>query len=168
VHRRRQLVLGLLAALAFAPGLRAAGPPVLRVPGQAERTVTPESLSGRDARDVRVEESAGDVTVYHGMTLLDVLEKSGLDVKTMAGQRDTAATVVLATARDGYTVVFSLGELRMALENPRAFLVSETASGPLPEDNGPVRLIVLGDKARSAYALAKIEVKALAENKRKP
>ena len=168
MHRSRQLAIGLLAALAFAPGLRAAVPPVLRMPGQAERTVTPESLSGRDARDVGVEESGGDVTVYHGTALLDVLEKAGLDVKTMAGQRDTAATVVLATSRDGYTVVFSLGELRMARENPKVFLVSETASGPLPDDKGPVRLIVLGDRARSAYALAKIEVKVLAANKKKP
>jgi hypothetical protein len=167
VHRSRQLAIGLLAALAFAPGLRAAAPPVLRMPGQAERTVTPESLSGRDARDVGIEESGGDVTVYHGAALLDVLEKAGLDVKTMAGQRDTAATVVLATSRDGYTVVFSLGELRMARENPKVFLVSETASGLLPDDKGPVRLIVMGDRARSAYALAKIEVKVLAENKKK-
>ena len=167
MHRPRQLAIGLLAALAFSPGLRAAAPPVLRMPGQAERTVTPESLSGRGARDVGVEESGGDVTVYHGTALLDVLEKAGLDVKTMAGQRDTAASVVLATGRDGYTVVFSLGELRMARENPKVFLVSETASGPLPEDQGPVRLIVMGDRARSAYALAKIEVKALAENKKK-
>jgi len=129
--------------------------------------VTPESLLGKESRDVRVEEPQGDVVVYHGMALLDVLEKTGLDVKTMAGQRDTAATVVLGTARDGYTVVFSLGELRMARENPRVFLVSETASGPLPDDKGPVRLIVLGDRGRSAYALAKIEVKALAENKKK-
>ena len=167
MHRSRQLAIGLLAALAFAPGLRAAAPPVLKMPGQAERAVTPESLTGRDARDVRVEEPSGDLVVYHGMALLDVLEKAGLDVKTMAGQRDTAATVVLATGRDGYTVVFSLGELRTARENPKVFLVSETASGPLPDDKGPVRLIVLGDRARSAYALAKIEVKALAENKKK-
>jgi hypothetical protein len=168
VNRLRQIAIGLLAALAFSPGLRAAAPPVLRMPGQAERTVTPESLVGKESRDVRVEESSGDLVVYHGMALLDVLEKAGLDVKTMAGQRDTAATVVLAAGRDGYTVVFSLGELRMARENPKVFLVSETASGPLPDDKGPVRLIVYGDVARSAYALAKIEVKALAENKRKP
>ena len=37
-----------------------------------------------------------------------------------------------------------------------------------PDDQGPVRLIVHGDRARSAYALAKIEVKVLAENKKKP
>src|SRR5262245_19634750 len=167
MNRSRRLVIGLLAALAFSPGLRAAAPPALRMPGQAERTVTPESLLGKESRDVRGEEPQGDIVVYHGMALLDVLEKTGLDVKTMAGQRDTAATVVLATGRDGYTVVFSLGELRTARENPKVFLVSETASGPLSEDKGPVRLIVLGARARSAYALAKISVNALSENKKK-
>ncbi len=38
---------------------------------------------------------------------------------------------------------------------------------PLPENQGPVRLIVLGDVIRSAYGLATIELKALANNKKK-
>jgi len=168
MKRSRRLSIGLLAALAFAPGLRAASPPVLRMPGQADRPVTAESLVGKESRDVRVEEPQGDVVVYHGMSLLDVLEKSGLDVKTMEGQRATASMIVVVTGRDGYTAVFSVGELRTNRENPKVFLVSETGSGPLPEDKGPVRLIVLGDRARSAYALAKIELKSLAENKKKP
>ena len=37
---------------------------------------------------------------------------------------------------------------------------------PLPENEGPVRLIVYGDPVRSAYGLAAIEVRVLAENKR--
>lgn len=160
---RRSIVLGLLAALAFAPGLLAAGPPVLLVPGQSDRPVTPESLSGRDARDVRMEDAAGNVTVYHGVPLLEVLEKGGLEVRSMAGERRSASMVVLAAARDGYTVVFSLGELRAARGNPKVFLVHETAAGPLPEDQGPVRLIVFGDSVRSPYGLARIEVKTLGE-----
>src|SRR5262249_38279447 len=103
----------------------------------------------------------------HGMALLDVLEMTGLDVKTMAGQRDTAATVVLGTGRGGYTVGFSLGGPRLGRGKPRGFLVSEAARGPLTGKKGPLRPIVLGDRGRSAYAVAKIEVKALAENKKK-
>jgi hypothetical protein len=37
---------------------------------------------------------------------------------------------------------------------------------PLPEKEGPVRLIVYGDPVRSAYALATIELKFLAEPKK--
>ncbi|HKD18482.1 MAG TPA: molybdopterin-dependent oxidoreductase [Thermoanaerobaculia bacterium] len=138
-------------------------PPVLRAFG-SDHTIAPESLLGKNARDVRLEDTSGNVTIYHGVPLLEVLEKNGLDLKTMASERQTAADVVLASARDGYTVVFSVGELRLERANPKVFLVAETAAGPLPENQGPVRLIVYGDVARSAYGLARIELKALAEN----
>jgi hypothetical protein len=160
--------VGFAGAALFAAALAAAAPapPNLKLPGRPDQPVTPESLLGSDQRDVRLEDSQGNVTVYHGAPLLDVLEKGGLDVRTMAGERQYAASVVLARARDGYTVVFSIGELRAGRANPRVFLVSETSSGPLPEKEGPVRLVVYGDVVRSAYALATIELKTLAENKR--
>jgi len=157
-------VVCLAASLAAVP---AAAPPVFRMAGKPDKPVTPESLLGNDQRDVRVESTDGDVTIYHGLPLLEVLEKNGLDLKTMGGERESAAMVVLASGRDGYTVVFSIGELRAARANPKVFLVSETAMDPLPENQGPVRLIVLGDVIRSAYGLATIELKALANNKKK-
>ena len=99
------------------------------------------------------------------MALLEVLETNGLDLKTMAGERKSAASVVVVTARDGYTVVFSVGELRANRANPKVFLVSETAMEPLPENEGPVRLIVHGDPVRSSYGLATIELKNLGPRK---
>ena len=157
--------IALSAAVASAATAPAASP-VLKVPGKTDQPLAPESLLGSDSRDVRMEDSQGNVTVYHGRPLLEVIEKAGLDVKTMAGERQSAATVVLARARDGYTVAFSVGELRANRANPRVFLVSETSMEPLPENEGPVRLIVYGDTVRSAYGLAMIEVRVLAENKR--
>ena len=163
IRRGTLFALALLAA----PALRAEQqPPVLRMPGVADRPIAPASLLGRDARDVRLEDTDGGVTVYHGTPLLAVLEKAGLDMRTMAGERRTAAEVVIATGRDGYTVVFSVGELRMNRPNPKVFLVAESASGPLPENEGPVRLIVYWDVVRSAYGLARVELKALADNAR--
>ncbi len=159
--RRALLALALFAAAALGS---AQAPPVVRMPGATDRPLPPESLLGRDARDVRLEDANGGVTIYHGMPLLAVLEKNGLDLKTMAGERKTAAEVVLATARDGYTVVFSIGELQMNRANPKVFLVAESGSGALPENEGPVRLIVYGDVVRSAYGLARIELKVLADN----
>ena len=137
---------------------------MLRLPGAGDKRVEPASLLGNHQRDVRLEDTHGNTIVYHGMPLLDVLERNGLEVRTMAGERSAAAQVVLASARDGYTVVFSVGELRANRSNPRVFLVAESSTGPLPENEGPVRLIVYGDVARSAYGLARIELKSLAEN----
>jgi hypothetical protein len=165
--RPRLPVHVLLAAALLAlsrPAGAAAPPPSLKIPGSADRPVAPETLLGADRIDVRVEDAQGNVTVYHGLALLEVLEKSGVETKTMPGQRKLASAVVTATARDGYTVVFSAGELLMHRGDPRVFLVCETAAGPLPENEGPVRLIVYGDRGRSAYALARIELKFLAEN----
>ena len=161
---------GVAAALLLAAtALVAENPtPVLKMPGAADKPIAPALLLGKSARDVRLEDTSGNVTVYHGLPLLEVLESNGLDLKTMASERQTAATVVLASSRDGYTVVFSVGELKMDRANPRVFLVAETSAGPLPDNQGPVRLIVYGDKARSAYGLARIELKALAENPKTP
>jgi len=107
--------------------------------------------------DVRVETGDGDAVVYHGLPLLEVIESAGLDTRTMAGQRKTAPAIVVATSRDGYMVAFSMGELLM-------HLVSETASGPLPENEGPVRLMVLGDRARSSYGLRGVELRYIGQN----
>ena len=154
-----------VAGLALASTVLAADPPTLRLESSAARPITPQSLLGADRTDVRLEDAqGGDVTVFHGLPLLAVLEKAGLETKTMPSQRKLAAATVVATARDGYAVVFSVGELLMHRADPRVFLVAETAAGPLPEDNGPVRLVVYGDRARSAYALARLEVRFLAAN----
>jgi hypothetical protein len=116
---------------------------------------------------VAVEVAGGDAIVFHGLPLLEVIEKAGVDTRSMAGARKTAPAIVVVTARDGYTVVFSMGELVMHRADPRVFLVAETASGPLPENEGPVRLIVQGDRVRSPYGLRDIELRYIAENSRR-
>ena len=154
-----------IAALLLSLPLLAADAPVLHIEGSADRPIAPASLLGSDRTDVRVEDSrSGEATVYHGLSLLKVLEKAGLETKSMPSQRKLAAATVVVTSRDGYTVVFSLGELLMHRSDPRVFLVAETASGPLPDNEGPVRLIVYGDRARSAYALARLEVRFVSAN----
>lgn len=161
---KRSIVRSAILWLAAAPLFAQQPTPVLRMPGAPDRPIDVPSILGRNQRDVRLESSAGDVTVYHGVPLLELLEKNGLDLKTMAGERKAAGQVVLAAARDGYTVVFSVGELRANRGNPRVFLVAESSAGALPENEGPVRLIVYGDAARSAYGLAKVELRTLADN----
>jgi len=113
--------------------------------------------------DVVVSAADGDI-VYHGLPLLEVLERAGVETRSMAGQRKTATAIVVVRSRDGYTVVFSLGELLMHRSDPRVFLVPESAAGPLPENEGPVRLVVHGDRVRSSYALADVELRYVAQN----
>lgn len=161
----RKTLLALAIALCLPPRLPAQSPDaILQIPGSPDRRIAPASLLGRDQRDVRIEDSAGNVTVYHGLPLLDILEKNGLETTTMAAERKTAPAVVLAVARDGYTVVFTVGELLMHRADPRVYLVSESSIGALPANEGPVRLIVYGQRARSAYGLARVELRYLTVN----
>lgn len=163
-RRRLRSSVAILCFAAAALSAQQPAPPVIRVPGAPDRPIEAASLLGRGQRDVRLEDTHGNTIVYHGMSLLELLEKNGLDLKTMAGERKSAGQVVLASARDGYTVVFSVGELRANRSNPKVFLVAESSEGPLPENEGPVRLIVYGDPVRSAYGLARIELRVLADN----
>ncbi|HEY1434242.1 MAG TPA: hypothetical protein VGG65_02645, partial [Thermoanaerobaculia bacterium] len=68
---RQRLVLAAL--FLSAASLFAADPPVLRIPGAPDRPLAPESLVGKSSREVRLEDTAGNVAVYHGMPLLEVL-----------------------------------------------------------------------------------------------
>jgi hypothetical protein len=161
VKKRFAAALVLAAAAAV---VSAAEPPVLRIPGIADRAVQPATLLGRGRMDINVEATVGDAVVYHGLPLLEVLEKAGLDTRSMDGQRKTAPAIVVVTARDGYTVAFSVGELLMHRADPRVFLVAESAAGPLPENEGPVRLFVQGDRVRSPYGLKSVELRYVARN----
>jgi len=161
---RAPLALFLLASLVSAID---APPPVLVLPGRPDTPIAPQSLLGAGHSDVRVEDMQGGVTVFHGRPLLEVLERGGLETEGMPNERNLASAVVLAQGRDGYTAAFSMGELLMHRADPRVYLVAETAQGPLPADQGPVRLIVVGQRARSAYGLARVEVRNLAQNKPK-
>jgi hypothetical protein len=162
--RRLHAASLLFLAAGIAGAAEPSSPPLLRMPGTPDRPIETASLSGAGRSDVRIEDSHGDVTVFHGLPLLEVLEQNGLDSKTMASQRKVASAVVIVTARDGYAVVFSVGELLMHRSDPRVFLTAETGAGPLPPNEGPVRLVVLGDRVRSPYALARFELKYLVDN----
>jgi hypothetical protein len=159
-----RLAAALTLVFSAAQGFAAEPPPMLRIPGLAGRSITPASLLGAGRMDVVIDLADADAVVYHGMPLLEVIEKAGVETRTMAGQRKAAPAIVVATTRDGYTAVFSMGELIMNRSDPRVFLVSETAAGPLPENEGPVRLIVRGDRVRSAYALKSIDVRYVGQN----
>ncbi len=103
--------------------------------------------------------SSGMETVYEGVWLSEVLKKAGVpqggDLRGKA-----LATYVLASAEDGYQVLFSLAELDPSFIDNQ-ILVADTANGkPLFGAQGRFRLVVPKDKSgpRSVRLLNKIEV----------
>ena len=106
-----------------------------------------------------VTEQDGVKTTYEGVALQDILKKAGIPFgRQMRGK--ALAGYVLAEAKDGYAVAFSLGELDPDLGGTRVIVADKRDGKPLFEYQGPVRLVIPTDKegARSVRMLEKLEV----------
>jgi DMSO/TMAO reductase YedYZ molybdopterin-dependent catalytic subunit len=161
-YTRLRAAFLLLAGLVVTP-VWAQAPPtaVLAVQGDV---ATPLSLAAADLakmprETVSLPAPDGSKMVYEGVLLRDILEKAG----TPSGGRlrgKALTTYVLAKARDGYQVAFTLGELDPQFGN-QPILVADTRDGqPLAEKQGPFRLVCPNDKegARSVRMLQTLEV----------
>jgi DMSO/TMAO reductase YedYZ molybdopterin-dependent catalytic subunit len=106
-----------------------------------------------------VTDNNGIQTTYEGVWLSDILKKAGVPLGP--GLRGAPlAGYILASASDGYQVVFSIGELDPDMTSGQ-YLLADTANGkPLFGENGAFRLVIPTDKrgARSVRLLTKIEV----------
>lgn len=70
------------------------------------------------------------------------------------------ASYLLAGARDGYQVVFSLGELDPGVGGARVIVADQRDGKPLSAQQGPIRLVVSSDKrpARSVRMVERLHV----------
>jgi len=101
----------------------------------------------------------GPAVNYEGVLLYEVLKAAGAPLdKQLSGK--ALATYVLADAKDGYEVVFTLPEVDPAFTDSK-ILVADTVNGQaLGEKQGPFRIVVAQDKkgARSIRMLEKLTV----------
>ena len=104
---------------------------------------------------VSLAEPDGSKIAYEGVPLIENLKKAGLPFgKEIRGK--ALAGYLLAEARDGYQVVFSLGELDPGLAETRVFVADRRDGKPLSDQQGPIRLVVASDK-RPARSVRMIE-----------
>ena len=125
--------------------------------------ITAEALRaelGADVRAVTLASHGRDET-YDAVPLIKVLELVG--VQKGSGRNAEVGMAVVARARDGYVVVFGLGELMANTGAKDVFLAFGRAGTPLPVDQGPMRLVVPSDKrgARSVFGVIAIELRDL-------
>jgi DMSO/TMAO reductase YedYZ molybdopterin-dependent catalytic subunit len=157
MYTRRVLFTVLAAA-----GLAAAQDPAstIQVTGDVKQplTLTMEDLAKMPRATVRTSNN-GLETVYEGVWLHEILKRAGMP---MGGElRGKAlASYLLASAKDGYQVVFSVAEVDPAFTDSEMLLADKADGKPLVGSQGPFRLVVPKDKpgARSVRMLNKIEV----------
>ncbi len=156
MYTRRLLLFGTLAAAV----LCAQDVQSLQITGDVKTplTLTADDLAKMPRSTVRTTNN-GMETVYEGVFLHEVLKKAGAPLGSELRGK-ALASYVLASAQDGYQVIFSLGEVDPAFID-NEILLADTANGkPLFGAQGRFRLVVPKDKpgARSVRMLTKLEV----------
>ena len=155
--------VGVLALMPRATGQSAPAPSqpaALTVAGDVSRplALTVADLKAMPRTPAAVREETRTLN-YEGVLVSDILSRAG--VPTGGQMRSPTLTMyVVATAKDGYQVVLSLGELDNPLSNAN-IIVADTVDGqPLPANVGPLRLILPKDarSVRSVRQLEKLEV----------
>lgn len=152
--------LVLLALLTMAPSVRAQEPAVEIVGiGSAPIRLTPEALAAVPVaeRDVTFDTSKGPATRhYKGVLLWDTLQAN----KALDGLKpaEQLKKTFLVSAKDGYQIAFSIGEIHPDFGNLPLILVTAMDGKPL---EGGWRLVAPGDKrgARAVYEVVKIELR---------
>jgi DMSO/TMAO reductase YedYZ molybdopterin-dependent catalytic subunit len=123
-------------------GLAIAADPVLVVSGVSS---APLNLSLDDlAQMPRTKAGVKDHT-YEGVLISTLLRRAGM--KLDDGMRGPMlAMCVVAEAHDGYRALFSLSELDPAFTTGMVVIADRMDGKPLPERDGPLKIVVPGDK----------------------
>jgi len=135
--------LTLPKVCAQAPAVGPPAPAALRLDGlvATPRTLTAAEIAALPQHEQVTTDKEGKKHTYRGVALHDVLHLAGAPAgKAIHGA--VLAQAVLATAADGYQVVFALPEIDADF-SPQTILLADRRDGqPLPAHDGPYQLIV--------------------------
>lgn len=96
--------------------------------------------------------------LYSGYALSSLLRSAGVRTDSVRGP--ALATRIVVESSDGYRVVLALADLDPALGNRRVLIADRVNGRPLPVNEAPWRLVVVGDQrpARSARQVLRIRI----------
>ena len=101
-------------------------------------------------RTIRVTDEKGNRVQYGGVPVAEILEKAGAPQgKELKGPN--MALGLIASARDGYRVLFALAEFDAAFSDRVIVLADRRDGKPLDTREGPLRLVVPGDKRHARW-----------------
>ena len=147
-----RLLLGLITGALWAQTPNASF--VVQVEGKPALTVTASDLAAMPRHTVTANQHGKQIQ-YEGVYIRDVLAKAGVPFgNELKGKR--LSSYVLATAHDGYAVVYTLAEMDPDFTEGD-LLISDKVGG---QPEGPFRIIAPHDKkpARSLRMLERLEV----------
>jgi DMSO/TMAO reductase YedYZ molybdopterin-dependent catalytic subunit len=156
--------LGLLTCMgtqALPQAATSGEPGRLAITGAVERPLILQisDLEKMPHVSVEVKEHDGNLTIYEGVPLVELLKSAGAPIgEKLRGAN--MASYILAAAKDGYRVVFALPEVDPAFTDSKV-LVAYAANGkPLPDGQGPLRIVAPQEKrpARWIRMLERIQV----------
>jgi hypothetical protein len=132
----------------------AKAPLVLSLADLASMPRTTERIRGRDGKE----------RVYEGVLLPEILKRAGQPSgEELRGS--LLSRYLLATAHDGYRILFALPEVDPAFTDGRILLADKVDGKPLPDREGPLRLVIPTEKRESRWIrmVEKIEILAAPE-----
>ena len=153
--------LVLLCLLACAPLLCAADTATLTVSGDipAPLVLKAEDLAKMPRETVSIPDQDGTKIEYEGVLLREILKRAGAPMdKALRGK--ALASYILATASDGYQVVFTIAEVAQEFANEPILVADKRDAKPLFQYQGPLRLVCPNDKAgaRSVRMLESLKI----------
>jgi DMSO/TMAO reductase YedYZ molybdopterin-dependent catalytic subunit len=160
IGRRACATALVVLAVAHPWSLDAQAESPLAVAGDVSKplTLTAADLKAMPRTTVSVMDQGREVK-YGGVLVAEILARAGAPLgRDMSGP--AVASYVVATGKDGYAAVFSLGELDPAMTS-NDIIVADTVDGqPLFDYQGPYRIVAPHDKrgARGVRMLQKLDV----------
>jgi hypothetical protein len=125
----------------------------------ASVTLTADDIAKMPHETVTIPDQDGTKVDYQGVPLREILQRAGAPLgKELRGKALT--TYIVAKAKDGYQVVFTIGEIAPEFGNASILVADQRDGKPLFGYQGPLRLVCPNDKAgaRSVRMLEKIEI----------
>jgi len=158
----RMLGLAVMSAgVSFGQEARPAGAASLALTGDVPSPLTlkTEDLAEMPRETVSVDDQDGTKVQYEGVSLRELMKRAGFPVDNHLRGKGLA-TYIVAKAKDGYEVVFAIGEFAPDFGNEQILVADKRDGKPLFEYQGPFRLVCPNDKAgaRSVRMLESLEV----------
>jgi len=167
----RASIACVATAILFALSPCAAQTPALVVDGEVGHrlALSLDDLRAMTHQRVDVEQQGARVS-YEGVLLNELLRSAGVDIGRAPLQGKALVSVVFVTASDGFQAVFTLGELDNASADRRPLLADARDGRPLAGNDGPLRLVVPGDRYpfRSVRQVVRLTVAQVSAPKPEP